>query len=118
MKVLVADDMHHVLESVSLCVRDLGHDVLQADNGYAAFRILQDKEVDILLTDMEMPGMKGGELIEWCRKNKPSIKTILMSGHPRIKQFAADCKADAYIEKGWGLASDSIRTAIESVSAL
>jgi len=108
MKILVADDNAAVLKGVSLSIRDMGYEVLEADNGYGAMRILEENEVDILLTDMEMPGMYGDELIKYVRKLRLPTKTILMSGHPRGKQFAAECGADAYIQKG-GLMSWSER---------
>ncbi len=116
MKILVADDNPGTLKALSDCVRGQGHQVFEADNGYAARSYLEDEEFDILLTDWDMPGLKGDEVIEWVKTNKPSVKTILISGHPRVKQFAASCKADAYIEKGFSFGPEQILKALEQVT--
>jgi len=115
-KILVAEDSTPIRKDVSMSLTDMGHEVLEAADGYEATVALQENDVDILLTDMQMPGLYGDEVIRWVKTNKPSIKTILMSGHPRIKQYAAECGADVYIEKG-GLTSwsEKISKALEKI---
>lgn len=115
MKILVADDSPRTLKAISDCVRDQGHEVFEANNGYAARRCLEDESIDILLTDWDMPRMKGDEVIEWAKTNKPSVKTVLISGHPRVQHLAASCKADAYIEKGFSFGPKQIIKALENV---
>jgi len=54
--------------------------VCSAASGPEALAILQDHEVDVLLTDVIMPGMNGGELIEEARGRHPSLRVCCMTG--------------------------------------
>lgn len=100
MRFLVAEDSVAIRKGVCMSLIDMGHEVVEADGGYGAIVDIEENDIDVLLTDMQMPGMNGDELIKWVRTNRPSIKTVLMSGHPRVKQFATECGANAYIKKG------------------
>jgi diguanylate cyclase (GGDEF)-like protein len=64
-RVLIADDETTSRLVVKAMVARLGHEALVAEDGDAAWRILQAQEVDVLLTDWMMPGMDGPEL---CRR--------------------------------------------------
>lgn len=100
MRVLIVDDYPHIRRSLSRMLGDLGYDTVTAADGGVAVTMLKDTDVDIVLTDLDMPVIKGDALIAWVRTNNPSIKTILMSGHSHVKQLAIDCGADEYFVKG------------------
>lgn len=68
-KVLIADDEIHIVQVVSIKLRNNGFDVLTAENGQAAYRLACDEEPDLIVTDYQMPEMSGIELIESIRKN-------------------------------------------------
>lgn len=63
-RVLVAEDDPHILRVISMWLKRQGHEVLEARNGLAARDSLQTEAVDILVTDVNMPGLDGLELIE------------------------------------------------------
>ncbi len=70
----------------SLCVRileQLGYRVLQAGNGAEALAAAQENggRIDLLLTDVVMPGMNGSELAEQLVLHQPDIKVLFMSGY-------------------------------------
>ena len=65
--VLVVDDEAHILRVVSYKLRGAGYCVLEASNGEDAWQILQTSDVDLVLTDQQMPLMTGLELVETMR---------------------------------------------------
>src|SRR4029079_7174932 len=73
--ILVADDESHILNVVSLKLRNAGYRVLTASNGQEALEIAVAEQPDLLITDYHMPHLSGLEL---CRKLKQdaSIRPI------------------------------------------
>src|SRR6516164_7678524 len=81
--ITVADDNRGVLELVSRVLRMQGYQVLEANSGPEALHVAErhDRPVDLLLTDVEMPGMDGIELSRFLRAQRPETKVIFMSGN-------------------------------------
>ncbi len=72
-KVLVVDDEDIIRESLSYILSNEGYEVAEAENGKVAFEILKENSFDLVITDLEMPEMKGTELLEEI--NKMNIQT-------------------------------------------
>ncbi len=77
---------------------DLGYRVISAEDGLAALEAEDDHEgdIDLLLTDVVMPGLGGFEVARVVRSSRPGIKVVYMSGYPargRLKKV--DVPADA-----------------------
>jgi PAS domain S-box-containing protein len=90
-KALVVDDQPDVLAMAAELFRTLGYDVLTANNGEEAIDILKrNPEVDVLFSDVVMPGMDGVELGRAARKLRPGIKVVLASGFPAPALREAD----------------------------
>lgn len=80
-KVLVVDDQPEVLEMTAQLFDSLGYEVSSANSGEDALRVLQcDPSIDILFSDVVMPGMNGLELATNARTQFPRLKVILASG--------------------------------------
>lgn len=80
--VLVVDDEVMLLTMAEAIFGDYGYKVFTANNGQNAVAVLSrpDVKVDLLVTDLMMPGMSGRELIERARQLQPKIKVVCMSG--------------------------------------
>lgn len=101
----VVDDDHHV--------RDLLTDVLNAgshrhvfpfENGAMAWGYLNlNDHADIIVSDVDMPGMDGFELLRKVKRKYPHKKCILMSGNAHHAERALALGADAFISKPFGL---------------
>lgn len=79
--VLIADDDPLVRESLGDCLGDLGCRVTTVCDGRAAISRLSAGQVDILLSDVDMPDMTGFEILAWLRIHPPlPLAMILMSG--------------------------------------
>ena len=80
--VLVVDDYESLSALIACQLSGLGYRVLSATNGTDALRMLASEApaaIDLLLTDVEMPEMRGEELAEWFRERWPEAKVLFMS---------------------------------------
>lgn len=80
--VLVVDDDQHTLSFVSKRVAQMGQKVFSAASGEEAMELIHNQgvEVDLLLSDVVMPGMDGIKLAKTLVANSPETKIIFMSG--------------------------------------
>jgi PAS domain S-box-containing protein len=80
--VLVVDDEPGVRHLASAMLRRAGYDVVEAKDGLDAQRVSEshDGHIDVLLTDIVMPGARGPELADQLRAQRPEIRVIYMSG--------------------------------------
>jgi signal transduction histidine kinase len=96
--ILVVDDESLVLTMAETILTEFGYKVLTASGGQKALAILSrdDIQVNLVVTDMVMPGMSGRELIERVRQLTPAMKILSMSGYlmPADKQIGT-----AYLQK-------------------
>ncbi len=83
-KILVVDDEYDLLEVASAYLEDMGFEVIAATNGEQAMKSIESNpDIELLLTDIVMPGgMNGTELSKKARKKLPNIKILYMSGFP------------------------------------
>jgi two-component system cell cycle sensor histidine kinase/response regulator CckA len=81
--VLLVEDEDAVRLFGARALRNKGYDVLEARNGEAALELLGDeaKPVDLVITDVVMPGMDGPALIRHVREKHPDLKVIFISGY-------------------------------------
>lgn len=78
--ILVVDDEVLVRLALESVLKRNGYQVLQAGDGDEALDILQSAHVDLLLTDLAMPGREGIETIIEVRRRFPGVKVIALSG--------------------------------------
>jgi DNA-binding response OmpR family regulator len=78
--ILLLDDDETVLEVLGTALRRVGHEVHMATDGAAGLSIARGCSIDVLVTDIIMPGMEGLETIRAIREVRPSIRVIAMSG--------------------------------------
>jgi PAS domain S-box-containing protein len=101
-KLLVVDDDDTIRTIAEHMLQDLGYEVLAASSGAEALDILaRDKSIDLLFTDVVMPGMDGGELAERARLMRPELKILFTSGyfeHALIKKGTISRNADLLVK--------------------
>ncbi len=81
--VLVVDDEELVRNYLVLALQHLGYEAIPAKDGNEAlYHCLQSKiNIDVLLTDMVLPGMNGRQIAEQAKKVRPTLKLVFMSGY-------------------------------------
>lgn len=78
--VLLAEDNKPSREIYTAVLERAGYRVIDVADGQAALDVLQSQSVDVLVTDVFMPGMNGIELLERARKLKPDLRAIVITG--------------------------------------
>ncbi len=84
MKLLLVDDNREILEGLRVSIDWEGvgiEQLLTAEDAEAARETVKNTTIDILMTDIEMPGENGLELWEWMRENRPSVICIFLTSH-------------------------------------
>ena len=81
--ILIAEDQVEVLDLSQIALEMLGYKVLKANGADQALRLAMEyeKDIDLLLTDVVMPGINGRELAERILAVKPGLKCLFMSGY-------------------------------------
>jgi DNA-binding NtrC family response regulator len=98
-KLLIVDDDEPVRESLSQLFTEFGHSVRSAEDGSSALLQIRREVPDIVLSDLNMPGMSGFELLPIVRRRFPSIRVIAMSGAFSVDNIPRGVAADAFYEK-------------------
>ena len=102
-KLLVVEDEASVRSLVSQILTSLGHEVRSAEDGFSALKEIQQSTPDIILSDLNMPGMSGFELLSVVRRRLPGIYVIATSGAYTGPDIPLGIAADAFYEKASGL---------------
>ncbi len=80
MTVLVVDDDAHIRSSIGKFLIARGHTVIEAADGEKAVEVVKSQAVDIVITDVKMPGMDGFEVLRRVRSIAPEIEAIVITG--------------------------------------
>ncbi len=114
-KILVAEDEVITLRGIERVLREEGHEVLTAEDGEKALQMLKSERVDVLVTDIKLPGIDGLKLLDWVRKRLPGVKVIMITGYSSIKGAVEAMKRGAsdYIAKPFSL--EELKLAVKRV---
>ncbi len=92
--ILFVEDDELVRLSMSELMAELGHTILQAANGTDALRLLDAAEVDILMTDDNLPDMRGGDVAAQARARKPDLPVIFSTGSASVPAASNGARID------------------------
>lgn len=104
-EILIVDDEPAIRLSLSHVLLSLGYGVRCAADGFSALTEFKLRVPDILLSDLNMPGMSGFELLSVIRRRFPSAHVIAMSGNFSGDAMPQGVAADAFHRKGSSLGS-------------
>ncbi|MCP4272387.1 MAG: chemotaxis protein CheY [Gammaproteobacteria bacterium] len=104
MKILIVDDFSTMRRIIKNLLRDLGFtNTSEADDGLTALPMLQQGNFDFLVTDWNMPGMEGIELLKKVREDEElnSLPVLLVTAEAKKEQIveAAQAGVNGYIVK-------------------
>ena len=113
--IIVIDDDPKMREMISSVLKEEGYSVETVKNGKQAVKLCSQVPFDVALIDIELPDMKGTELLAKLKTIQPKMITIIITGHPSIENTikAVNEKADKYILKPF-----EISTLIETIKKL
>ncbi len=104
-RILVVDDDETIRGIVSKMISRLGYEVLSADSGENGLELFLKNQFDLVITDLDMPGMKGLDLAGIIKKKSPYTLVILMTGREKelIQAKIKDSSVDQALFKPFGL---------------
>lgn len=100
---LIVDDDPSTRSMLSTIFSGLGHSVRCAEDGFSGLRRIRERMPDVILSDLNMPGMSGFEFLSVVRRRFPAIYVIATSGSYTGNQVPREIAADAFYEKSAGL---------------
>ena len=109
--ILVVDDEAGTRGLIGLILRQDGYSVLEAGDSFSAESTYRDHqgEIDLLLTDISLPGPSGADLAATLREAEPELQVVFMSGLPRSQEYAP------FLRKPFGVAEllRTVKTTVE-----
>jgi CheY-like chemotaxis protein len=99
-RLLIVDDEPSIRDSMSQLLIEVGYQVRCAGDGFSALAEIRREVPEILISDLNMPGMAGIELLSVVRRRFPRIRLVAMSGTLSRGEAAPGVAADAFYPKG------------------
>ena len=95
-RILVAEDEANLRLVLQKELQRMGHDVRVAPDGEAALRLLEESNVDVLLSDISMPNLDGMELLRRINQRPNPPEVIMLTGHATVESAIEAMKLGAY----------------------
>jgi response regulator RpfG family c-di-GMP phosphodiesterase len=117
-RVLFVDDEPSILAALKRLFRADGYTLFTAESGAAALALLETQSVDVVVSDMRMPGMDGAQLLEQIFSRWPDTKRILLTGYADVAATVAAInrgKIWRYVAKPWH--DDELRLTVQQALA-
>ena len=114
-KILIVDDEADIRELLAIEMERQGAQVLEAEGGEAAFALLQQNHVDLIISDVRMPTGDGIELLERVQKLDNPVPVILISGFADITREEALAKGALNLQPkplDWQGLQNDVQTAL------
>ena len=102
--ILVVDDDDSVRTMLARLLKTAGHEIVQAKSVAAAREAIAEQEVEVIVSDIVMPGDSGIDLRRWLAEHHPSVPVILTSGYSPDgpAEFAAQIPGTWFLQKPFG----------------
>ncbi|HEY3308716.1 MAG TPA: sigma-54 dependent transcriptional regulator [Desulfuromonadaceae bacterium] len=95
-KILVVDDEHLIRWSLEQNLKKQGYEVLTAGNGEDALRLAREEQPDLVLLDIQLPGISGIETLEKLKDNDEDILVIMVTAHGGLETAVNAMRLGAY----------------------
>ncbi|MES2205230.1 MAG: HD domain-containing phosphohydrolase [Pseudomonadota bacterium] len=102
--ILLVDDETNILSAINRFLKPKGYRILMANDAIKALEVLEAEEVDLIISDMRMPGMNGAQLLNKVRENWPWVVRILLTGYSDVASAITainEGEIYRYIAKPW-----------------
>ena len=116
--VLIADDEANLRKVLTALLKKDGHDAIAVPDGESALQEVDRGEIDVLITDLRMPGMTGLELLQKVKHRDSTLPVIVITAHGSVDTAVSALKASAadYITKPFD--QSELQAAVRKASAL
>ena len=94
--ILIVDDEKNIREGLGTALELEGYDVKLAENGEVGLKLIEKGDIDLVITDLRMPGISGEEVIAKVTGESPGIPVIVLTGHGSIDSAVTAMRNGAY----------------------
>ena len=94
--ILIVDDEKNYLVVLEALLGPEGYETITVDNAQDALDLIRESDLDLVITDMKMPGMNGMELLDEFKKIKPELPVIMMTAYGTIEMAVEAMKKQAF----------------------
>ncbi|MGH9869252.1 MAG: sigma-54-dependent transcriptional regulator, partial [Candidatus Polarisedimenticolia bacterium] len=94
--ILIVDDDKDLRSILGDILGDEGYQIVLADSGEQALERLERQHVNLVLTDLKMPGMSGQQLFEACSRRFPSLPVVILTAHGTVDEALGMIREGAY----------------------
>ncbi|WP_159434282.1 response regulator [Peptoclostridium litorale] len=112
------DDQTEVLYLIEKMLKDESYDVLIAQNVESAFEILQNNDINVVVSDMIMPDMNGFDFLEKVKEDYPHVVRVILSGNAQtatILEALNSGQVYRYITKPWRVDAVGKKTIMDAL---
>ena len=118
--ILIVEDDRELREALSTTLEIAGYDCVTADSAESAIPILEKRVVELVVSDVNMPGMNGHELLEYIHRQFPGIPAMLITAYGQISDAVSAMQSGAvdYIVKPFepSVLIDSVKRVLGSIN--
>lgn len=114
-RIIIVDDEKNIRLTVSLGLEPLGYEISTAVDGADALKQLEQQEFDLMLLDIQMPGMDGIEVLRQAALQHPDVRIVMVSAYGTVENAVEAMKLGAvdFIQKPF--APQEIRAVVKQV---
>jgi DNA-binding NtrC family response regulator len=94
--ILIVDDDKDLRSILGDILADEGYQIVLADSGEQALERLERQHVNLVLTDLKMPGMSGQQLFEACSRRYPTLPVVILTAHGTVDEALDMIRDGAY----------------------
>jgi len=103
-KILVIDDEDEMRKiTVKFLEKNGNYEIFQAANGREGIKMFESHHPDIVITDLNMPGIRGEEVVRHIRNKTTKTKVIAVSGEPYLETVVKAAGCDVFLKKPFHL---------------
>jgi len=95
-RVLLVDDEKDFVEMLGLRLEEAGEHVSAAYSGQECIKVLEEKEIDVVILDILMPGMDGIATLKEIKRRFPLVEVIMLTGHGTTESAVEGMKLGAF----------------------
>ncbi|WP_062017803.1 sigma-54 dependent transcriptional regulator [Aureimonas sp. AU4] len=110
--ILIVDDEERLLDVLGGMLESLGYGIVQASSGASALVALEREPVDLVLTDLRMPGVSGRELLAEIRRAHPILPVVVMTAFTTLREAVQLIKGGAFDYIGKPIELDELEATV------